>query len=123
MSKYHSKKVLTADGILHDSKKEADRWVQLSLLQKAGHISRLQRQVKFEVIPGQYEHYARYGKKGQRLQDGIRCIERPCYYVADFVYYEAGEYVVEDCKGMRTPDYIIKRKLMLKTHKIKIRET
>jgi len=123
MSKYHSKKTISRDGKLHASKKEADRWVQLNLLERAGKIKDLKRQVEFELIPAQYESYERYGKKGQRLKDGRRCVERSCCYIADFVYIENGELVVEDTKGVRTPDYIIKRKLMLKVHGIKIRET
>lgn len=37
-------------------------------------------------------------------------LERGVYYIADFVYYRDGEYVVEDTKGVRTKEYIIKRK-------------
>lgn len=53
----------------------------------------------------------------------MRVAEKPVKYVADFCYAtKDGAYVVEDTKGMRTPDYIIKRKLMLWVHKIKIKE-
>jgi hypothetical protein len=48
--------------------------------------------------------------------------ERRCVYVADFVYTEDGKKVVEDTKGMRTKEYVIKRKLMLYIHHIKIKE-
>lgn len=124
MSKYHSKKTVTKDGKLHASKKEADRWVQLTLLERAGKIKDLKRQVEFELIPAQYENYPRYGKKGQRLKDGRRCVERSCKYIADFVYTTAeGELIVEDTKGVRTPDYVIKRKLLLQVHGIKIIES
>lgn len=92
------------------------------LLEKAGAITDLQRQVKFVLIPAQYETFERYGKKGQRLKDGQRCIEKECAYVADFVYTENGKKVVEDTKGFRTKDYIIKRKLMLWVHGIRIKE-
>lgn len=51
-----------------------------------------------------------------------KLIERGVYYIADFVYYRDGEYIVEDTKGVRTKDYIIKRKLMLYVHGIKIKE-
>ena len=102
-NKYHNIKTKTADGIVHDSRKEARRWCELKLLEKAGKITDLQRQVKFELIP---------------KQDG----ERACHYVADFVYTEDGKKVVEDTKGSKTKDYIIKRKLMLYIHGIKIRE-
>ena len=107
MSKYRSKKVVV-DGIQFDSKKEAKRWTELRLLERAGAITELDRQVKFELIPS------------QRI-DG-KVVERACSYIADFVYNENGKKVVEDTKGIRTTDYIIKRKLMLFVHGIRIRE-
>lgn len=111
MSKYHSRKV-TKDGITFDSVKEYRRFCELSLLARAGAITDLQQQVKFVLIPAQYE-----GDGRKR-----RCIERECAYIADFVYMENGKTVVEDTKGFRTKDYIIKRKLMLYMHGIRIRE-
>lgn len=122
MNKYHNKKVTSYDGIQHDSKKEARRWCELKLLQKAGKISELQRQVEFELIPAQYETYERFSKKGEKLADGMRLVERKCCYIADFVYTENGQRVVEDTKGVKTKDYIIKRKLMLYVHHVRIRE-
>lgn len=122
MNKYHNKKVTTSDGIQHDSQKEARRWCELRLLEKAGKITDLQRQVEFELIPAQYETYERYSKKGEKLADGVRIVERKVSYIADFVYVENGKKVVEDTKGMKTRDYIIKRKLMLYVHKVRIRE-
>ena len=122
MNKYHNKKVTSYDGVQHDSKKEARRWCELKLLQKAGKISELQRQVEFELIPAQYETYERYSKKGEKLADGMRTVERKCCYIADFVYTENGQRVVEDTKGVKTKDYIIKRKLMLYIHGIEIKE-
>lgn len=118
MSKYRSKKI-TRDGMTFDSKKEYERWCELRLLEKAGKIKNLQRQVKFELLPSQ-------------KVDG-KVVERACHYVADFVYYLAPQneadkfldlwkYVVEDTKGFRTTDYIIKRKLMLWVHGIRIKE-
>lgn len=103
MSKYGNIKTITSDGITHDSIKEANRWCELKLLEKAGKIRLLQRQVKFELIP---------------KQDG----ERAVVYVADFTYTEDNKFVVEDVKGKRTKEYIIKRKLMLWVHGIKIKE-
>ena len=120
-SKYHSKKI-TVNGITYDSKKEYKRHVELTLLEKAGSITDLRRQVKFVLIPAQYEIFERYGKKGQRLKDGQRCIEKECAYVADFTYQENGKKVVEDTKGFKTKDYIIKRKLMMWVHGIRIKE-
>lgn len=107
MSKYNSRKI-SRDGITFDSVKEYRRWCELSLLERAGTIQNLQRQVKFELIPS------------QRI-DG-KVIERPCTYIADFVYTENGKMVVEDTKGFRTTDYIIKRKLLLWVHGIRIQE-
>lgn len=119
--KYNNKKVIV-NGIKFDSKKEAKRYKELSLFEKAGVISDLQMQVKFLLIPSQYEIVERYGKKGNKLQSGTKCVEKECSYFADFVYYRNGEQVVEDTKGFKTPEYIIKRKLMLFKYGIKIKE-
>ena len=123
-SKYYNVKTKTSDGTVFDSMKEARRWEQLLLLQKAGKISSLQRQVSYELLPNQYETYERYSKSGKRLKDGTRLVERKVDYVADFVYSdtETGALVVEDTKGVKTTDYIIKRKLMYAVHGIKIKE-
>ena len=108
MAKYHNRKV-TRDGETFDSVKEYRRFCELRLLERAGAVTDLQRQVKFELIPA------------QRI-DG-KVVERACSYVADFVYQERGQQVVEDAKGMRTQEYRLKRKLMLWVHGIRIRET
>lgn len=121
-NKYHAKKIQTPDGVF-DSKKEYNRWCELKLLSRAGKITDLQRQVPFELIPAQYETYERYNARThERISDGTRCVERAVKYIADFVYTEDEKTVVEDTKGMRTADYVIKRKLMLWVHGIKIRE-
>ena len=108
-NKYGNKKV-TIDGETFDSKKEAKRFFALKLLKQAGEIKELRRQVKFVLIPS------------QRV-DG-KVVERECSYIADFVYRDAksGEMVVEDTKGFKTKDYIIKRKLMLSVYNIRIKE-
>lgn len=123
MNKYGNKKI-TVDGKTFDSRREYARFKELQLLERAGEISNLRLQVPFVLIPAQYEEYERYGKNGQRLTNGRRCVERECAYVADFVYIDnrTGKKVVEDTKGVRTKDYIIKRKLMLHVHGIKIKE-
>ena len=112
MSKYNSRKI-QLDGITFDSRKEAGRYRELTLLQRAGQISDLRMQVRFELLPAQYamtgEVYCKGPRKGQPKRG--RCIENAVVYVADFVYNENGRTVVEDTKGMRTKDYIIKRKL------------
>mgnify|MGYP002512892779 CR=1 FL=1 len=125
--KYGNRKVVV-DGIEFDSLKEAQRYWELKLLQRAGHISDLQLQKEFELIPAQYETFERYGKTGKRLQDGKRCIEKSCTYKADFAYMKDGQLIVEDTKGYRDPasagyaKFVIKRKLMLWRHGIKIIE-
>lgn len=108
MAKYHNRKV-TRDGETFDSVKEYRRFCELRLLERAGAVTDLRRQVKFELIPA------------QRI-DG-KVVERACSYVADFVYMENGQQVVEDAKGMRTQEYRLKRKLMLWVQGIRIRET
>lgn len=105
-TKYHAKKV-TVDGITFDSKKEARRWSELKLMESAGIITDLQRQVTFQLLPSQ---------KGEGRT------ERPVKYVADYVYQENGKTVVEDTKGMKTKDYILKRKMMLFVHGITVKE-
>ena len=119
MNKYHNRKVRTSDGLIHDSKKEAIRWNELKLMQSAGAITGLQRQVKFVLIPAQYEPDS-IGKNG-KFKKG-KCIERECSYIADFIYNENDNLVVEDVKGVRTKEYIIKRKLMLQVYGIQIKE-
>lgn len=124
--RYYHIKTATSDGAIHDSRKEANRWCELTLLERAGKISNLQRQVPFELIPAQYESFERYGKNGKRLKDGKRCIEKSVVYIADFVYIEDGKRVVEDVKSAATKkkeSYIIKRKLLLWVYGIKLRET
>lgn len=108
-NKYRNEKV-TMGGITFDSRKEANRYFELKMLERAGEINKLKCQVKFVLIPS------------QKL-DG-KVVERECSYVADFIYLDAktGELVVEDTKGFRTRDYIIKRKLMLYRHGIRIKE-
>lgn len=107
-SKYKNRR-LVWDGMEFASQKECMRYRELSLLQKAGEISDLRRQVRYELVPSQ-------------RNDG-KVIERPIFYVADFVYTENGQTIVEDVKGVKTDAYIIKRKLMLYVHGIRIRET
>lgn len=93
----------------HASQKEHERANELKLMQRAGLISNLREQVKFVLIPT------------QRDSQG-NLIERECSYYADFVYDKDGVTVVEDTKGFRTPEYKLKRKLMLHVHGISIKE-
>ena len=119
MNKYRNKKIVQ-NGIEFASKKEARRYCELSLLEKAGAITNLQTQVKYVLIPAQREADI-IGKRGA-VKPG-KLIERECAYIADFVYFENGKWVVEDTKGYRTKEYKIKKKLMLYVHGIRIRET
>ena len=123
-SKYNSSKCLCNQGHKHDSRKEARRCNELHFLQMAHEISGLEVQKKYILIPAQREPssevYKRGPKKGQ-LKEG-KVLEKECAYYADFCYTENGRYIVEDTKGMRTPDYKIKKKLMLYVHGIRITE-
>ena len=86
------------------SKAENRRAQELQVLERAGIISELREQVRYELIPA---------------QEG----ERAVTYVADFVYKDAeGKLVVEDTKGFRTPVFILKRKLMQWRHGIRVVE-
>ena len=93
-------------------------------MERAGRISDLRLQVPFELIPAQYEILDEVYTKGPHKGEHKRgaCIEKAVTYRADFVYTENGKTGVEDTKGVRTTDYIIKRKLMLYVHKIRIKE-
>ena len=100
-TKYHNIPV-EVEGRRFPSKREKNRWVILRLMERAGQISDLQRQVSYPVVVN-----------GQKV----------CRYVADFVYVESGRTVVEDCKGVRTPIYNLKKRLVKAVHGIDILET
>ena len=121
MNKYGNRKVVTIDGEVFDSQREAMRYQELRLLERAGAIKDLKRQFPFELIPTQREPDT-IGKRGKLIQGKV--IEKAVSYIADFVYTDSttGETVVEDTKGFRTKDYVIKRKLMLYMHHIRIKE-
>lgn len=96
-------------GIVFDSKGELNRWLQLNLMQEAGKISDLERQVKFELCPpvrlvGESRSYA-------------------INYVADFKYTEQNKTIVEDWKGHQTEGFKIKRRLLKHIHGIDLRLT
>ena len=109
MSKYMNRKT-TVDGITFDSAKEANRYSELKLLERAGKITELQRQPSYVLIPKQVR--------------GGKLVERQLVYKADFAYHdeETGQDVVEDVKGLKTKEYIIKRKLMLWEYGIRVHE-
>ncbi|MFR9206948.1 MAG: DUF1064 domain-containing protein [Lachnospiraceae bacterium] len=107
MSKYHSRKI-TVDGVSYDSKKEYNRYRELSMLEDAGIIHDLKRQVKFELLPSQRDLI---------IGGSYRA---PCC-TFDFIF-EGDRLIVEDVKGIRTKDYILKRKMLLYFHGIRIKE-
>ena len=118
-SKYNATKA-TVGGEVFDSKREARRFLELTSMVKAGKIYNLQRQVKFLLIPAQREPDI-VGPKGGRKPGKL--IEREVAYVADFMYSDKdGNLVVEDVKGMRTKEYILKRKMLLHFYGIRIKE-
>ena len=101
MSKYHAIKT-EVDGVMFDSKREAERYRELKLMQQAGVIEHLELQAKFPVKVN-----------GKHI----------CNYFADFIYTERGAPIVEDCKGMRTAAYRLKKKLVEALYEIEIKET
>lgn len=120
-NKYHNSAVIV-DGISFQSRKEARRWCELKIMERAGMIHGLTRQKKFVLIPAQREPDT-VGKRGGRKKGKL--IERECAYYSDFAYYDKdGNEVVEDVKSpaTRTKDYILKRKMMMYVHGIRIRE-
>ena len=109
LNKYGAKKT-EIDGITFASKHEAERYIELKYMERAHLISDLQLQRVFTLIVA------------QRDKDG-KIIERPCKYIADFVYKDKdGKTVVEDAKGMRTDVFRIKKKLMLSIYGIRVKE-
>jgi hypothetical protein len=102
--KYRNVKTTSADGIVHDAKGECERWEELKLMERAGEIRHLRRQVPFALVVS-----------------GILV----CTYVADFVYEDGAATIVEDHKSEPTRElaaYVIKRKLMQALHGLQIRE-
>jgi len=101
-NKYRNKKV-KCNGIVFDSKKEANRYIELKIIEKAGRIEDLTLQPSFELQPK-----FRYNDKA----------ERSIKYIADFKYFcnKKKCYIVEDVKsdnGFRTEVYRLKRKMLL----------
>lgn len=125
--KLHNQKV-ERGGRIFDSKREADRYDELRLLETQGAIRDLECQKEYLLIPAQYKTEERYGANGRRIKDKQVLLERAVTYVADFVYDQDGETVVEDSKGYRNPSsapyakFVLKRKLMLWVHGIRVRE-
>lgn len=122
--KYNNIKVYV-DGKEFDSKREANRYGLLRLLELQGEIYDLRTQVEFKLLPIQREPCCEVYKQGPRKwQPKLgKILEREVVYRADFVYKDKqGNTIVEDTKGVRTPEYILKRKMMLYFHGIRIVE-
>lgn len=122
-TKYNARRILY-DGQAFDSKKEYQRYCELKVLEAAGEITELRRQVKYIIIPAQREP-DRTGARGGKIRGKV--IEREAAYIADFVYLDRdGKTVVEDVKGYRDGQayalFVIKRKLMLERYGIRVKE-
>lgn len=100
VSKYRAIKTVV-DGNTFASKKEAARYQELKLYVRGGSITDLELQPSFELLP-------KYTTK-----DGVKV--RALVYRSDFKYFDkvTGKTIVEDCKGMKTKEYLIKRKILL----------
>lgn len=113
MNKFHAEKTWLG-GEQFDSKKEAQRYLELCLLQRAGKIADLKRQVRYTLVD------AKYNERGKKIFSSVD-------YIADFVYRENGKLIVEDVKGYRHgPAYqhfVTKKKLMYDKYGIIVRET
>ena len=103
MTKYHSRKT-EVDGIMFDSLKEASRYKELKMMQESGLISDLELQKRFEILPKSMGN-------------------RAVFYVADFVYTQGGQTIVEDCKGFKTDVYKLKKKMFEYRYQTKILES
>jgi len=98
--KYNAKPI-EFDGFKFDSKKEAKRYLELKMLERAGVISNLILQPKF-LLQDSFKY------KGKT--------QRAIFYIADFEYIKDGKRIVEDVKGVKTEVYKLKKKLFLKKY-------
>ena len=117
-NKYKNEKV-EFDGIKFDSKRERDRYMVLKDAERRGVISELKCQPKFTLIPAQYHEEAKQLKTKVKMVK--KCDFLAITYTGDFQYVKDGKIVVEDVKGMVTPEYKLKEKMMAYFHHIIIR--
>ena len=113
----------TFRGMEYDSKRERDRHIFLLNAEREGTISDIRRQVTFHLLPAQYETVEKQLKT--KTKEVKVCVERAVDYIADFTYMKDGQLVVEDtkiAKKLLPPEYVLKRKMMLYFHGIKIKE-
>lgn len=101
-NKYNAQKT-TINGIVFDSKREAGRYQELLLLQRAGQIRDLALQVPFAIVVNE---------------------KKICKYIADFQYVDvaSGKTITEDSKGFRNQVYVLKKKLVSAIYGIEIVE-
>lgn len=118
-NKYHAKKV-EFYGITFDSKKEGLYYLKLKDMERRGEITDLRIQVPYELLPAIYRDEVVHLKTKDKVVKKL--IQRAVTYVADFVYVQDGKEVVIDAKGMRLPDYILKKKMMLALKGIEVIE-
>lgn len=107
-SKYRNVKCVWK-GQQFDSIRERDRFIILENELREGRITDLNRQVRLQLLPAQKD-------------ENGKVIEKPCFYIADFTYRRDGKLVVEDVKGVKTSVYLLKRKMCLWFHGIRIQE-
>lgn len=108
MSKYRAVKT-ECEGIVFDSKKEAHRYQELRICERAGIITNLERQVPFDL----------FGCKLNEKQP-----VKIARYIADFTYQDQqGRTIIEDTKGFKTRDYLLKKKLFEACYNLRITET
>ena len=117
-NKYKNEKV-EFGGIKFDSKRERDRYMVLKDAERRGVISELKCQPKFTLIPAQYHEEAKQLKTKVKMVK--KCDFLAITYTGDFQYVKDGKVVVEDVKGMVTPEYKLKEKMMAYFHHIIIR--
>lgn len=101
MAKYGNR-VFEVDGVLWHSQAEFARWRELQLLEQAGQVSDLRRQVRYELVPG--------------FRDNTGKRQRAVTWTADFVYKEGGRTVAEDVKGVQVRDFSIRAKLFMQRY-------
>ena len=118
-NKYHAKKV-EFYGITFDSKKEGLYYLKLKDMERRGEITGLRLQVPYELLPAIYRDEVVHLKTKDKVVK--RLVQRAVTYVSDFVYVQDGKEVVIDAKGMRLPDYILKKKMMLALKGIEVIE-
>lgn len=122
MNKYRNK-ITYVNGMKFDSKKEALRYLILKDRQDHNEIRDLQMQVPYELLPAVYEKQIVHLKTKDKVVN--KCIQRAVNYIADFVYNDSktGKQVIEDVKGRKTKEYLLKKKMMRAILGLTITET